>query len=166
MSRETKLSFFRVIVAFINLILALINLKFSSVFLKGLVNGINFVIIGECIFLFILYYIEDKKDKKRVKEKFKEITSKKFGFREDFDWETRFNLKTQVGDYEVSTVDLGIDHNLGIGKSLYYETMIFSDNKDNPFDGYQERYATEKEARKGHKKAIAYVEQKLKEIKE
>lgn len=85
----------------------------------------------------------------------------KYGFREDFDWETRFDLKTDVGEYQVSTVDLGLDHSFGIGKPLYYETMIFEKkiNKDgfrNSLD-YQVRYSTKEEAREGHKKAIEYV---------
>ena len=85
------------------------------------------------------------------------------GFREDFDWGTRFDLKTNVGEYQVSTVDLGLDHSFGIGKPLYYETMIFKikNNKidfDNSLD-YQVRYSTEEEAREGHKKAIEYVKQ-------
>ena len=85
-----------------------------------------------------------------------------FGFREDFNWETRFDLKTQVGNYKVSTVDLGIDHNIWGNKPLYYETMIFSDNEDNQFEYYQERYATEEEARKGHEKAIKYIKEHMK----
>lgn len=87
----------------------------------------------------------------------------KYGFREDFDCETRFDLKTQIGDYIVSTVDLGIDHSFGFGKPLYYETMIFSKNKQNPFEYYQERYTTEEEARKGHEETIKYVKEHLKE---
>lgn len=95
-----------------------------------------------------------------------------FGFREDFDWETRFDLKTRVKCkgkiYEISTVDLGLDHSFGIGKPLYYETMIFlvddsldlfERNEKNEFSGFQVRYSTEKEARKGHKEAIEYVKQ-------
>lgn len=106
-----------------------------------------------------------------MEEKFKEITSKKFGFREDFDWETRFDLKTQVGDYEVSTVDLGINHQFIDGlPPLYYETMIFLKGNDleeeNIFVDYQVRYSTEKEARKGHEEAVNYVNKKIKETKE
>ena len=88
---------------------------------------------------------------------------KKYGFREDFDWETRFNLKTQIGDYIVSTVDLGIDHSFGFGKPLYYETMIFSNSEKNPFEYYQERYTTQEEAIKGHLETIEFVKDFLKE---
>lgn len=96
----------------------------------------------------------------------------KYGFRKDFDWDNRFDLKTTVGDYQVSTVDLGLNHQFIDGlPPLYYETMIFikGDNfeerhsKENPFEDYQERYSTEEEAKKGHQKAIEYVKQQLKE---
>ena len=91
----------------------------------------------------------------------------KYGFREDFDLGTRFDLKTNVGKYQVSTVDLGLDHSFGIGKPLYYETMIFEKerNKEGFYNSldYQVRYSTEKEAREGHKKAIQYVKNMIKE---
>lgn len=86
---------------------------------------------------------------------------KKYGFREDFDWETRFVLKTQVGNYEISTVDLGIDHSFGFGKPLYYETMIFSDSGENRFEYYQDRYTTQEEAVKGHEEAVKFVKKTL-----
>lgn len=81
-----------------------------------------------------------------------------YGFRDDFDWNNRFDLKTKVGKYTVSTVDLGIDHSFGIGKPLYYETMIFKniDGDVHSLD-YQVRYSTEEEARIGHQKAIEYI---------
>lgn len=81
----------------------------------------------------------------------------KYGFREDFNYETRLDLKTEVNGYLVSTVDLGIDHSFGNGKPLYYETMIFK--KGSWSDLYCKRYSTEKEARKGHKEAIKYVKE-------
>ena len=89
-----------------------------------------------------------------------------FGFRKDFNWETRFDLKTEVNGYLISTVDLGIDYSFGIGKPLYYETMVFAKNgKDIIFDDlYCERYATEEEAIEGHKKTIELVKKgKIKE---
>lgn len=80
----------------------------------------------------------------------------RFGFREDFDWDTRLDLKTEAGKYIVSTVDLGIDHSFGIGKPLYYETMIFRKDGDKIdfSELYCDRYSTEEEAREGHKRAI------------
>ena len=147
------------------LVLCIINVFIKSKFLYGMFYGTTIYLWIDLILNWVVGDHNFKINMNLLKDESK-LIMQRCGYREDFDWETRFDLKTQVGDYKVSTVDLGIDHNLGIGKSLYYETMIFSDNKDNPFDSYQERYATEKEARKGHKKAIAYVEQKLKEIKE
>lgn len=94
------------------------------------------------------------------------------GYRKGFDWDNRFNLKTQVGDYEVSTVDLGLNYQfIEDLPPLYYETMIFikgdtfeeRHSKENPFEYYQQRYTTKAEAIKGHKKAIKYVKNKLKE---
>ena len=79
----------------------------------------------------------------------------KYGFREDFNWET----KTEINGYVVSTVDLGLDHSFGIGAPLYYETMIFKKDGNNIdfHDLYCKRYSTEDEAREGHQKAIEYV---------
>lgn len=62
--------------------------------------------------------------------------------------------KSQVGEVEVSTVFLGLDHNFGDGEPLLFETMIFGGEHD----GYQERYATKIEALKGHEKALNLVE--------
>lgn len=87
----------------------------------------------------------------------------KYGYRKDFDWDTRFDLKTEVGNYIVSTVDLGIDMSWGIGKRLYYETMIFDKSgMVDAFDGYQVRYSTQKEARKGHREAVKMVKEAIK----
>lgn len=87
----------------------------------------------------------------------------KYGFREDFDYDNKFHLTDNVNGYYISTVDLGIDHSFGIGKPLYYETMIFKEGSWN--DLYCKRYSTEKEAIKGHKKAIEYVKNNFKEGK-
>lgn len=85
----------------------------------------------------------------------KNIWDKGSIFREGFGIENRFDLKTYVNGYLVSTVDLGIDHSFGIGKPLYYETMIFKEGSWD--DLYCKRYSTEKEAKKGHKEAVKYV---------
>lgn len=89
-----------------------------------------------------------------------------YGFRKGFDWENRFDLKTRVGNYEVSTVDLGINHQFDDNlPPLYYETMIFKvvDGKVDYSEIYCDRYTTEEEARIGHQKAIDYVKNELKE---
>lgn len=93
----------------------------------------------------------------------------KYGFKKGFDYNNRFDLKTIVGDYEISTVDLGLDPSFGFGNPLYYETMIFIKgdtfeerySKENPFEDYQERYATEEEATAGHKKAVEFVKKNM-----
>lgn len=93
-----------------------------------------------------------------------------YGFRKDFDWNNRFNLKTEIGDYEVSTVDLGLDYSFGGEKPLYYETMIFLkenigkivDRKKNIFEDYQVRYSTQDEAIEGHRLTIEIVKEVLK----
>ncbi len=51
----------------------------------------------------------------------------------------------------VSTVFLGLDHSFGEGPPLIFETMIF------PCQVYQTRYTTEKQARKGHKRAVRHA---------
>lgn len=87
-----------------------------------------------------------------------------------FKLKKRFDLKTRVGDYVISTVDLmGINHQFDDNlPPLFYETMIFAKGQDydeetNPFVGYQVRYTTKEEARKGHKEAIKFVKKFLKE---
>lgn len=85
----------------------------------------------------------------------------KYGFREDFDWNTRLDLKTKVNGYLVSTVDLGLDHNFGVGEPLYYETMVFELDEDEYIktfeDLYMERYATEEQAKEGHKRIVEMI---------
>ena len=90
----------------------------------------------------------------------------KYGFREGFDFNNRFHLKTKVGKYTISTVDLGLNHQLFDDlPPLYYETMIFNweDTEENPFENYLLRYTTEEEAKAGHEIAIEYVKSELKE---
>ena len=60
-----------------------------------------------------------------------------------------------VGDYHVSTVWLGLDHNYYGGAPLLFETMVF--NGDHSGDIYMDRYTTWDEALEGHKKAIEWV---------
>lgn len=88
-----------------------------------------------------------------------------YGFRKDFDPNNRFDLKTEINGYVVSTVDLGLDHSFGDGLPLYYETMIFKKDKNGDIDfsgeDYQMRYTTEEQAKEGHKNAIQYVKDKL-----
>lgn len=54
---------------------------------------------------------------------------------------------SQLGEVEISTVFLGLDHNMGgSGSPILYETMVFGGS----LDGEQERYETRVEAVKGH----------------
>lgn len=74
-------------------------------------------------------------------------------------WSVDFNKmiveKTKIGDIEVSTVFLGLDHSFSPEKTgpILFETMIFGGEAE----GYQERYATYEEAEQGHKKACDMV---------
>jgi hypothetical protein len=65
----------------------------------------------------------------------------------------------------VSTVWLGLDHSfygsLYGAPILIFETMIFGHEE---FDGYQERYSTLEEAKEGHKRAVEFVKNKLKDL--
>jgi hypothetical protein len=55
--------------------------------------------------------------------------------------------KDTVGESEVSTVFLGLDHGFGYsGLPILFETMIFGGQHD----GYQTRYCTKQEALEGH----------------
>ncbi len=59
--------------------------------------------------------------------------------------------KTKIGDVEVSTVFLGLNHNYGDGAPLLFETMIFGGMHDREM----KRYATWEEAEAGHKEMVA-----------
>jgi hypothetical protein len=59
--------------------------------------------------------------------------------------------KTQVGEVEVSTVFLGLDHAWGGGTPLLFETMTFGGE-----DGeWQWRYRTKAAAQAGHDRVVA-----------
>jgi hypothetical protein len=65
---------------------------------------------------------------------------------------------TVVGEAEISTVWMGIDHNFsGEGPPIIFETMVF----DGEMDGYQWRYATEAEAIAGHDEVVERVRAKV-----
>lgn len=149
------LNVYFIVIVYINLILAISNVFINSRFLSGVINGINAVIILTSIVRLIISEHNYKAELRKF--------NKKIGFREDFDPIRKFHLIKRVGDYEVSTVDFGLDHSFGVGEPLYYETMIFKrkESEENPFEYYQKRYATKKEAKKGHKKAIKYVKKEI-----
>ncbi len=58
----------------------------------------------------------------------------------------KFDLKTDVGDAQVSTVFLGMDHSHDDGRPVVFETMIFGGHHDM----CQWRYYTVAEAALGH----------------
>ena len=70
------------------------------------------------------------------------------------EWATWFEsadrrvMKETIGDIELSTVFLGLNHNYsGEGKPLWFETLIFGGE----FDGEMWRYSTYNEAVDGHR---------------
>ena len=76
----------------------------------------------------------------------------KMGFRRDYDPNNRIvrqdNIFFGKDKYFVSIVDLGIDMSMGIGKPLYYETMIFKN--DDMHGIYQRRFNNRHEALNNH----------------
>jgi hypothetical protein len=73
--------------------------------------------------------------------------------------------RTQVGECEVSTVFLGLDHNWGGGAPLLFETMVFGAPLlfetmvfGGEYDQEQWRYSTWEEAEEGHKRVVAMIE--------
>jgi hypothetical protein len=74
-----------------------------------------------------------------------------------FETHDRHVADTQLPNgIRVSTVFLGLDHNLGlIGPPVLWETMIFGGK----LDQYQERYSSRKDAEVGHELAIWLVSQ-------
>jgi hypothetical protein len=58
--------------------------------------------------------------------------------------------ETFVGNVQVSTVFLGLDHAWGGGEPILFETMIFGGKED----GFQQRYHTWEEAEVGHEEAV------------
>ena len=66
--------------------------------------------------------------------------------------------KDKIGDVEISTVFLGLDHQFGKGRPLLFETMVFGGELDQEMD----RYSTYEEAEKGHKFMVKRVKEKIK----
>lgn len=65
----------------------------------------------------------------------------------------RIVKKDRVGVVDISTVFLGINHQIGDDAPLLFETMIFG----GPHNEYQERCATYDEAEEMHKRALQKV---------
>ena len=60
---------------------------------------------------------------------------------------------TEVVEYIVSTVHLGIDHNWSdVGPPIIFETMVFGEGE---WSDLQERYSTAEDAAEGHDRIVA-----------
>jgi len=72
----------------------------------------------------------------------------------EFENSDRKVAHTKIGDTEVCTVFLGIDHNyLSKGSPILFETMVFG----GPLNNEEERYSTWKEAEEGHEEMVHRV---------
>ncbi len=67
--------------------------------------------------------------------------------------DARVVAKTKVGEVEVSTVFLSVDHNFGSGQPILYETLVFG----GPLDEECDRYPTKADARRGHEEMVKRV---------
>lgn len=65
--------------------------------------------------------------------------------------EIRIVKQDKIGKFMVSTVFLGLDHSYGGGKKILFETMVFNNKMVGELFM---RYATWKEAERGHKLAV------------
>jgi len=70
-----------------------------------------------------------------------------------FENSDRTVAKTQIGESEVSTVFIGLDHSFGEGPLQLFETIVF----DGPLADEMVRYSTWEEAEKGHKVMVDRV---------
>lgn len=68
-----------------------------------------------------------------------------------FETANRHVAQETVGDVRVSTVFLGLNHRIGPGEPLLFETMVFG----GPHDGHQDRCATWEQAEGLHAEAVA-----------
>lgn len=83
-----------------------------------------------------------------------------------YEWSEQFEEMSKKGERHVgddhvcgkhvSTVWLGLDHNLHGGAPHVFETMVF-DTPRGGNDIYMDRYSTWEEAEEGHQKAIEWV---------
>ena len=71
--------------------------------------------------------------------------------------------KTDLGDIRVSTVFLGLDHSLGDGPPLLFETMVFERREDGSHGGDRrmESASTWELALESHQRDIAWAREQL-----
>ena len=70
-----------------------------------------------------------------------------------YETQDRIVARSKIGDVQISTVFLGIDHSWDNGTPVLFETMVFGGNHDQ----YQERCSTWKQAEDMHERACALV---------
>ena len=76
---------------------------------------------------------------------------------------SRHVAKEKIGEIEISTVFLGIDHNMGDSKQpVLFETMVFGGLHDNMC----ERYCTYAEAEQGHQRIVKLIRDENSDEKE
>jgi hypothetical protein len=81
----------------------------------------------------------------------------------DIDWKDRWDKKTKVGRFIVSTIFLVIDHNYTrTGPPLLFETCVFDGGKYGTSEVVA-RYSSHKEALKGHDQWCRVAEEAQKE---
>jgi hypothetical protein len=73
-----------------------------------------------------------------------------------FEYANRHVANDTIGDANISTVFLGVDHRFGDGPPLIFETMIFG----GPLDGEMWRYSTWDDAETGHQMAVKRVRER------
>lgn len=65
----------------------------------------------------------------------------------------RSRVSAHGRSYDVSTVFLGLDHSFSLGQAELpelFETMVFTDDEDDPWTDYQCRWRSYLEAKRGH----------------
>lgn len=68
----------------------------------------------------------------------------------------------RIGDWEVSTVWIGLDLGFGRSQPLTFETMIFEGHSSS--DLYMERYSTLEDAQAGHQLALIALHSHLADL--
>lgn len=76
--------------------------------------------------------------------------------------DNRIVKQDHIGNVEVSTVFLGLDHSFGSGPPVLWETMIFCGEHD----GWQRRYCKRNQALIGHAKAVEMVKASQADLQE
>lgn len=72
---------------------------------------------------------------------------------DDTDFSKRRIDQTYIGDSEVSTVFLGLDHNWSGGAPILFETLVFGGK----LDGEMNRYSSLEDAKAGHLEMVGRV---------